>query len=188
GTSNQPTLDINVTPVNDAPTLTSVNTFGPVNEDNQIVITYAQLAAAADEADVDSATIDFRVEALSSGTLFIQPANVAVTPGVTLVTAADTLQWTPDPNDNGATVNAFTIVAYDGALPSSTPVQVNVEVTAVNDAPSVTGGIDPTVDEDAGPQTILNFVGINPGPANESGQSALAYTVQNLTLLGGLTF
>ncbi len=130
-------FNITVNPVNDAPTLTSVSTLGPVNEDTQIIITYAQLAAAADEADVDSATINFRVEALSTGTLTYNGG--AVTYGTTVVASGDQLEWTPALNDNGAAVNAFTVVAYDGALPSSTPVQVTVQVTPTNDPPVAAG-------------------------------------------------
>ncbi|MCC7510602.1 MAG: tandem-95 repeat protein [Planctomycetes bacterium] len=131
---------IDVAGLNDAPTLTSVSTLLGGSEDTTYNITYAALATAANEADIDSATINFRVEAVSSGTLLIQPANVAVTPGVTLVTSADTLEWTPDLNANGAALNAFTIVAHDGSDVSAPAVQVTIEIGAVNDAPSLING------------------------------------------------
>lgn len=136
--SNTETATITIDPVNDAPTLTTVSTLLGGTEETTYPITFAALAAAANEADVDSATINFRVEVLSSGTLLIQPANVAVTPGVTIVTSADTLEWTPVLNANGAALNAFTIVAHDGTDVSTPAVQVTIEIANVNDAPTLT--------------------------------------------------
>jgi len=60
---------ITVTAVNDLPTLSSVSTLTGAQEDTPFAITYAMLAGAANEADVDSATISFRAESVTSGTL-----------------------------------------------------------------------------------------------------------------------
>jgi hypothetical protein len=49
---------------------------------------------------------------------------------------------------------------------------VNINVAAVNDPPTFTGGEEETVYEDAGLQTVNDWAsGISKGPANESGQS-----------------
>jgi len=57
---------------------------------------------------------------------------------------------------------------------------LQVTVTAVNDAPSFTVGVDPIVAEDSGlvsyPAWATNF---SPGPANESSQSPLAYHLES---------
>ncbi len=120
--------------MNDAPTLSIVSTLAGGTEDTQYVISSAGLASAANEADVDSPTINFRIDAISSGTLTINGG--AVTAGTTIVTSADQLEWTPAPNANG-NLAAFTVVAHDGALASSPTVQVTVSVAAVNDAPLI---------------------------------------------------
>ncbi len=56
---------------------------------------------------------------------------------------------------------------------------VTLTVDAVNDAPSLVAGLDITVDEDAGPQTISGWAtAISAGPSNEAGQ-ALTFLVSN---------
>ena len=61
--------------------------------------------------------------------------GTAVVPGTTLLSTGEQLVWTPAANANGSALNAFTIVAWDGALASGTAIQVKVAVAAVNDAP-----------------------------------------------------
>jgi hypothetical protein len=133
--SRTATVSITVNSVNDAPTLTSISTIAGPNEDTAFTLSYATLAAAANEADVDSSTLSFRVEAVSSGTL--TKGGAAVTAGTTLLSTGEQWVWTPASNANG-TLAAFTVKAYDGSLASSTAIQVNVNVNAVNDAPTLT--------------------------------------------------
>ena len=116
-----------------APTLTTVSTLPGATEDTALTITYATLAAAADEADGDGDTLSFRVEAVSTGTL--TKSGSPVVAGTTLLGTGESLGWTPAANANGI-VNAFTIKAWDGTTASATAIQVQVTVTAVNDAPS----------------------------------------------------
>ena len=128
--------------VNDPPTLTTVATLTGATEDTFKEITYADLAAAANEADVDGDTLSFRIDAVSTGTLQKwDPSNggswVAVTAGSTFLASGEKLQWKPAADANG-TLNAFTVSAYDGSLASSSPVQVQVSVAAVNDPPTLT--------------------------------------------------
>ncbi|MEK7269320.1 MAG: tandem-95 repeat protein, partial [Planctomycetota bacterium] len=148
--SNEATVTIHVTAVNDAPTLTTIGTLGTATEDTDFNITYAMMASAANEADVDGDALSFRVEAVSSGTL--TKGGVAVVPGTTLLSSGETLVWTPAANANG-TLDAFTVKAWDGSLASATAVQVKVSVTAVNDAPVITEGATTTVtmSEDGSP-------------------------------------
>src|SRR5690606_21312240 len=53
---------ITINPINDAPTLTNVNTLTGAFEDTLFSISYATLAGAADEGDIDSSPVEFRVE------------------------------------------------------------------------------------------------------------------------------
>ena len=78
------------------------------------------------------------------------------------MSTGESLSWTPAADSNG-TLTAFTIVAHDGTTVSTGAVQVNVSVTAVNDAPTLTAITDPTaILEDAGAQTV-NLSGIGAG-------------------------
>ncbi|MFO0946522.1 MAG: PKD domain-containing protein [Planctomycetota bacterium] len=116
-----------------APTLTSINPLSGGQEDQGLTITYATLAAKANEADVNEDPISFLIESVTSGTL--TKNGVAVIPGVTLLSAGEELVWTPAINAFGTTVAAFTVKAWDGTFASATPVQVNVNVSASPGAP-----------------------------------------------------
>ncbi|MGQ0800600.1 MAG: Ig-like domain-containing protein [Pseudomarimonas sp.] len=84
-------------------------------------------------------------------------------------------------DENGAAT--FSYFAFDGQVASMTPATVTVTVTAVNDAPSFTATNPPAVNEDAGVQSLA-FATFSAGPANESGQSVLDYTVSSVSNAG----
>ncbi len=128
-------VKVTVTAVNDNPTLTAISTLSGAIEDSAFTISYTTLAAASDEADVETASPSFRIEAVSSGTLTKNGSSV--TAGSTTLASGESLVWTPASNANG-TLNAFTVKAYDGTAASSTAVQVKVTATAVNDSPTLT--------------------------------------------------
>ena len=135
---------MNVTAVNDAPTLTAfASTIGTVAEDTQATITFADLVAKGDEADIDGTVTGFVVKAVSTGTLKIGASEGAATAWAAtnndLVDATHIAYWTGALNANG-TLNAFTAVARDNSgVESSTAIQATMSVAAVNDAP--TGGV-----------------------------------------------
>jgi hypothetical protein len=133
--SDKVTRQITVTAVNDAPTLTAISNLTGGYEDTDCPISYAALAAAADEADVDNANISFRVETVSTGTL--TKGGVPVTPGTTTLGPGETLVWRGASNANGVQ-DAFVVKAWDGQLASAAAVQVKVDLIAVNDAPQGT--------------------------------------------------
>lgn len=135
GNSQPAIITISLSPVNDAPTLTVVNLMGGAPEDTSFPISYANLAVHANEADVDSNPIYFRVVDVTSGTLTI--GGNPVVPGITRLDPTGTLQWLP-PKDANGILNAFRIKADDGLLLSTDPIQVKVNVPAVNDAPTLT--------------------------------------------------
>jgi hypothetical protein len=111
-------------PVDHAPTLTSVSTLTGAVEGDPYTISYATLAAAADEADADGDVVAFRVESVSSGTL--TKDGIPVTPGTTAIGPGEALVWTSAPGANGL-LPAFTVAAWDGQAPSS-GAQVTVHV------------------------------------------------------------
>lgn len=135
GLSSAPaTVTLNIAAVADAPTLTTISTFSGTAEDASFSLSYATLLAASNAADTDGDAISFRIEAVSSGTLL--KGSSGVLPGTTLVSAGETLVWTPVANAFG-TLNAFTVKAWDGSSASTTAVQVKVEVAPTNDAPTL---------------------------------------------------
>ncbi len=188
------------------PTLTTINTLTGATEDTPFTISYATLAAAADEADVDGNAISFRVEAVGNGAL--TKNGGAVVAGTTLLSSGESLVWTPATNANG-TLAAFTVRAFDGNLASASGVAVNVIVTAAANLAQWDGGAGTAGWgtgqnwlSDVVPDSIdyLSFTGITPlsislgidrqaAALAFSGESA--YTLQGNTLAllsgGGIT-
>jgi Ca2+-binding RTX toxin-like protein len=125
---------------NTAPTISSITPLTGASEDTAFTITWEALKAASNAADAESDAIFFRVEQVSSGTLRL--GGVAVTAGVTAIGAGQSLSWTPASDANGL-LNAFLVRAADAGGVSTGVVQVQVQTTPVNDAPtgavSITG-------------------------------------------------
>ncbi|MCP9817415.1 cadherin domain-containing protein [Synechococcus sp. GreenBA-s] len=131
-TSAAQAVAITVTNVNEAPTLTTVTALTGAVQEVPFEITYETLAANANENDVDGDTLSFRVEAISTGTLekWNGSAWTAATAVSTTLATGEKLRWMNALYANG-TLNAFTVTAYDSALYSSTPIQVQVTVSAI---------------------------------------------------------
>lgn len=165
---------------NPAPTFTAFAApVDTVAEDTQVEITYADLAAQGNEADqkpdasggLTTGTVTaFVVTSVTSGTLKIGTDAASATawnPGVNdVIDATKKAYWTPASNDNG-TLNAFKVVARDeDGLKSSSPVQAQVTVTAVNDAPVI-----------ASAATAVPLAGIN---EDQSSATNVGATVSSL--------
>ena len=146
---SDPPVGVTVDLVDRAPTLTAVdpNKLGSATEDSPFSITYATLLAASNATDANNDQIRFQIESVAPGTqlqISIQGATpVNVLPGVSLLGPGDRLIWTPPLNGNnqingGNPLAAFTLVAFDGNSESSPPVQVNINVNPVADAPILT--------------------------------------------------
>jgi len=133
---------VTVSGADDAPILTTVATIAGGVEDVFKEISYADLAGAANEVDVDSSNLSFRVQGVSSGTLQKWDAAAnggvgawsAVVAGTTLISSGEKVQWKGAGDANGE-LNAFTVRAWDGVAASAADVQVKVNTAAVNDAP-----------------------------------------------------
>lgn len=138
------TMAMTVIP-NMAPTLTTVNTLTGATEDSSYSISFADLAAASDEADTDVGdTLSFRIEAVSTGSL--SKNGNPVVGGTTTLGSGESLLWTPAADAFG-TLNAFTVKAFDGKAVSATAVQVQVQTAGVDDAPVFTSATTATVNE-----------------------------------------
>ena len=149
----QRVISVSMLGTNDALTLTAMAAVvDTVNEDTRVEVTFAEIVAQGNEADVDGTVVAFAVKAVSSGTLLI--GVTADTATAWMVGTNDTINvtnkayWMGALNANG-TLNAFTVVAKDnGGLVSAMPAQVQVSVTAVNDAPINTLAASYTTNED----------------------------------------
>jgi len=159
-------------PVNDAPTLSSVSMLTGAKDNTPFTITYDTLAAAANEADIDSSTIAFQIDSLLTGTL--TKNGVAIVPGVTTVAPGESLVWTPAIAGENL---AFTIRANDGQTVSSTSIPVKIDVIptvtiAASDANATEGA-------DSGAFTITRTgktdkpLTVNYSVANESYRPAI---------------
>nr|WP_242521785.1 tandem-95 repeat protein [Motiliproteus sp. SC1-56] len=175
-------VKVDVAAANDTPTLTTISTLSGATEDTAFAISYADLAAAANEADVDGDTVNFRVEAISTGTL-THSVDGAVVVGTTLLEAGETLTWTPDANANGNGLNAFTVVSHDGTTVSSPAVQVKVDVGAVNDVPTISAISDPVAFAEDGNTGPLSFTVDEGGGTPEDSQTLTVTATSNNTTL-----
>ena len=117
GGTDTATVTVTIDGVNDAPTFSGFSgLLDSVNEDTQVEITFADIAAQGDEADVDGTVDAFVVKSVSSGTLLIGSSAASATPfaATTNDQIGGTVEayWTPDPDANGAK-EAFRVVALD---------------------------------------------------------------------------
>ncbi len=108
-------INVNVTPVNDAPILTP--TSYTIAEDNVLIITAADLLTHANDVD--------------SSNLSIASVSVASGQGSLVNMGNGTWQFTPNSNFNGNLQLNYSVT--DGI--AITPSTINVVVTPVNDAP-----------------------------------------------------
>ena len=87
---------------------------------------------------------------------------------------------TPEPDANGSATLTLT-VSDPGGLSADATLQLQVQ--AVNDAPTLQLGTDPTLPAgSSGPQTAAGFAGIDAGPPDEDvSQTALAFVLDSLS-------
>ena len=172
-TSPAQTRSITVASVNDPPSFT-IGADQTVLEDAgpQSLAGWAS-AISPGPADEAEQTVTFTTSS-NNAALFAAGGQPAVTP-------SGALTYTPAPNGTGAAT--VTIRAVDnggtalGGIDASAPQTFTITLTPVNDPPSFTTGADQTALEDAGAQTIPAWASaINPGPANEAGQSVMFMT------------
>ncbi|KPG94797.1 hypothetical protein AEQ67_21840 [Pseudomonas sp. RIT-PI-q] len=159
---NANTLSVNVTPVNDAPTVSSPVSLANGVEDTPYTFTTAQLLAHA--SDVDAGTT-------------LSVLSVSVDSGLGALTNNGNGSWTftPVSNLNGP-VN-FAVVVSDGSLQVSTSAQLNL--AAVNDAPVVNG-----VSGTEGSENGFISANVSTSVQDPDGDS-LTYTFAPQSTLGG---
>ena len=165
-TSTPRTFTITLTPVNDAPDLTTpANKTKLEDAGGQSVGSWAT-AITPGPANESAQNVTFTATADDPALFSVQPA----------IASDGTLSFTSAPDANG--VATITVLAVDdggttnGGTDTSTPHTFTITLTPVNDAPSLTAGANETALEDALPQSSGGWAtAITPGPANESTQT-----------------
>jgi VCBS repeat-containing protein len=155
------------------PTLTTIDVIDGANEDQNTSISYDMLVAAANEADPESDPIEFRFESSINGTL---RKNGGVVSANGRLGTGDTWVWEPPADANGV-IDAFRVRAFAAGDESIADVIVQIDVTAVNDRPTVTAS-NVTVAEDSGAFTSTNWATGSSGPTDEAGQ-ILTFSLTN---------
>ncbi len=123
-----------------------------------------------DDVDADEDLV-FSIEGNTNPTLL----STSIDPATGLLTVTIT--------GNISGTGLITVRATDTDA-ETTDASFNVTVDAVNDVPSFSLGAPPTVNEDAGAQTVNNLAtAISAGPADEAGQT-LTFSVTNNTNAG----
>jgi alpha-tubulin suppressor-like RCC1 family protein len=165
---------ITVSPVNDAPTVAFTTNNIVVLEDSGAQTNLAFAAFSPGPANESGQVVTNVATSNDNSALFaVQPA----------VGTNGSLTFTPAANANGSAT--VTVIAQDDGGTASGGVDrttntFTITVTAVNDAPIVTFATNlVTVLEDSGAASIPGFASFSPGPANESGQTLMAYAVVN---------
>ncbi|HVH35605.1 MAG TPA: Ig-like domain-containing protein, partial [Tahibacter sp.] len=144
------TFTITVAGINHAPSFTAGATQTSLEDAG--AQTVAGWATAISDGDGNTQTLNFQVTNNTNAGLFATAPAVSPT---------GTLTYTAAPNANGTAT--ITLVLHDsggtanGGIDASAPQTFVINVTAVNDAPSFTGGTSASVLESAGPQTFNNF-------------------------------
>ena len=170
--SSSQNFTLTVDAVNDAPSFVGGADVSALEDAGAQVV--SGWATAIDDGDPEqSQALSFTVSANTNPALFsTAPAVDAVSGDLTYTAAPDangTAQITLVLSDDGGTAN--------GGSDTSASFVFNVQITAVNDAPSFTAVDPPAVNENSGAQTVPNWASFDPGPADESGQAVLQYTV-----------
>ena len=168
-------VNLSVTAVNDVPSFTK-GADQTVLEDAgaQTVVGWATTISPG-PANESGQVVDFIVTNNNNPLFSTQPA----------VSATGDLTYTPAANANGTAIVSVKIHdnggTANGGVDTSAIQTFNINVTAVNDPPTLNAIADPApIPQNSGLQTV-NLSGISAGPANESAQTITVTAVSNNT-------
>lgn len=170
-TSNEATITVTVTGVNDAPTAT--NDAASTNEDTNVLINVLSNDTDSD-GTIDPASVDLipgtdaidQTRTIAQGTFTTNPANGVVT-------------FTPTANFNGTASTTYNVRDNSGA--KSNTATISVTILNVNDPPTFSVIENQRVLKNSAQRTVT-ITGISPGPS-ETEQLLLTATSQNTTLI-----
>jgi hypothetical protein len=136
GDSNLAQITINVNPINDAPE--SADYTITTNED--VNYTFVQTDFAFNDVDTVDVLASIKITTLeSTGKLTLSGNDVTLNQDVTLADiVAGNLFYASQENENGAAYATFQFSVNDGTTDSALSYTITIDVTAVNDAPTIT--------------------------------------------------
>ncbi|NBX18343.1 MAG: hypothetical protein EBR09_13350 [Proteobacteria bacterium] len=177
---------------NTPPVLGTVTTFTGAYEDVPFNISYDLLKSRVPVSDDQVAPVDYKITGVDAGTL-VKNYSTAVVAGTTTLSINETLTWTPAANVNNS-VAAFRVKGVDSSGAETSEATVTILVTAVNDAPVVTGVVptivSPTAPAKRGTKSFsyseINglFTGIINNP---EGTDTISYRIESFGGAGTLT-
>ena len=172
-TSDDSTFTITVTAVNDVPSFTNGADQTVAEDAGAQTVSGWATAISKGPGDEAGQTPTFNVNN-DNTSLFLVPPSIAANGALSYTPAADAVgsaTVTVSLSDDGGTAN--------GGVDTSGNKTFTITMTAVNDAPSFTKGVDQAVAEDAGAQGVPGWATvISTGPTDESGQT-LTFNLSN---------
>jgi Concanavalin A-like lectin/glucanases superfamily/Bacterial Ig domain/FG-GAP-like repeat len=158
-------VSFTITAVNDAPSFTKGADQTVLEDASAQTLVGWATAISSGPPDESGQTVNFIVTNNNNPLFSVQPA----------VSPTGTLTYTLTPNANGTAIVSVSIHdtggTLNGGVDTSGIQTFNINVTAVNDAPTLNAIADPAqIPQDFGQQTV-NLSGISSGPANESAQT-----------------
>ena len=175
------TFQVTIEAVNDVPSFIAGGSQN-VNEDAGVVNVNGWASATSVGPPNESNQV------LSFNTSVSNPALFTILP---TINALGNLQFQPAPNTSGIATIDVSLSDNGGTLNGgvdTSPIQTfTITVNAVNDPPTFSPGINPTVLEDSAPQTLAGWAtNISPGPPDEAAQT-VSLSVQSVTNEGLFT-
>lgn len=126
---------VTIEAVNQPPTVTANQSLTGATQNQPFSFTGRILAPSVSDRNFDNTTLV--IAAVNQGSLSVN--GLPVVPGVTTVSASDTLQYTPPPNASGLLATAFTIAARDGvAVSNPLAIGINIAATPTTSSPPET--------------------------------------------------
>ncbi|MEJ1242565.1 Ig-like domain-containing protein, partial [Chryseolinea sp. T2] len=168
------TFTITINGVNDEPSFTKGSDQTVLEDATPVTVLAWAKSISKGDANESAQVLTFTLTNNNNSLFSVQPAINATTGDLT---------YTLAPNANGtATVsivlsdNGGTANGGDDTYATQT---FTITVTPVNDEPTFTAGLDQSINEDAGAQTVVGWAtALNKGAANESTQ-ILTFTLTN---------
>ncbi|MFO0878188.1 MAG: tandem-95 repeat protein [Gemmataceae bacterium] len=172
-TSVAQTFTITVTAVNDVPSFTKGANLTVLEDAGAQSVSGWATALSAGPSNESAQALSFLVTNDNNALFSVQPS----------IDATGKLTYTSAANANGSAIISVRIqddgATANGGIDTSAVQTFTITVTAVNDAPSFTKGVNQTVLEDAGAQSVTGWAtNLSAGPTNESAQ-ALNFLVSN---------
>lgn len=156
---------ISISAVNDAPSFVAGPNQTALEDSGAQTVNGWATAISAGPADEAGQTLSFNIAGNDNPGLF------SVAPSVD---SAGNLSYTPAANASGVANIMLTLSdnggTANGGADTSAATLFSITISEVNDAPFFSAGVNPSVDEDSGAQSLAWASGISAGPANEAGQ------------------